>query len=54
MHNRPEKQCGSSPADTAARPNRLGVVILYVLLFAAVIAMLFVFPPEAVRVVRAA
>lgn len=36
------------------RPNRLGVVILYVLLFAAVIAMLFVSPPEAARVVRLA
>lgn len=36
------------------RPNRLGVLVLYLLILAAILALLFVSPREAARVVRLA
>jgi len=39
---------------SAGRPNRLGVLVLGLLILAAILALLFVSPPETARVVRLA
>lgn len=54
MHIDTQEHRNSTAVGEASRPNRLGVLVLYLLILAAILALLFVSPREAARVVRLA
>ncbi|MDM7993444.1 MAG: hypothetical protein QUS11_09035 [Candidatus Fermentibacter sp.] len=54
MRNITQNQRNGTAVGAAGHPNRLGVLALFLLILAAILALLFMSPREAARVVRGA